>query len=72
MQYAINPKKNKSVAHVWTGTDTACRMYSTGGMRKKRYKLFTDPMGKPLCVMCCNVKPILLKPIETLPNIDFD
>jgi hypothetical protein len=45
-------KKQKSVAHIWTGTDTACRMYSTGGMSKSNKSVFDNPNGKPICMMC--------------------
>jgi hypothetical protein len=50
-RYLIS-KKQKSVAHIWTGNDTACRMYSTGGMSKSRKSVSDNPNGKPICVMC--------------------
>jgi len=41
------------VAHLWTGTDTACRMYSTGGItRKRRYHVSETNAGLPICVNC--------------------
>jgi hypothetical protein len=54
-------KKNAKTAHIWTGYDTACRMYSTGGLRKKAYEVVS--MGKlppyiPVCTMCRN-KPVV-------------
>ena len=45
-------KKQKSVAHIWTGADTACRMYSTGGMSKSKKSVSDNPNGKPICTMC--------------------
>lgn len=49
-------KKNKpKVAHVWTGEDTACRMYSTGGLRRRRYLIDESDRGLPICTMCDNV-----------------
>lgn len=53
-QYLLNPKKKKSAAHIWVGSDTACRMYSTGGMVKIKQKVFNQPLGKPICLMCTN------------------
>jgi len=59
MQYLlreVSKKKRKrrpAVAHLWDGTDTACRMWSTGGIRaKKRYRVSGDPEGRPICTMC--------------------
>jgi hypothetical protein len=45
-------KKKKSVAHIWTGNDTACRMYSTGGMSKFKKSVSDNTHGKPICTMC--------------------
>ena len=53
-QYLLNPKKKKSAAHIWTGSDTACRMYSTGGMVKRKQEVVSQPLGKPICQMCIN------------------
>ena len=53
--YLLNPLKNKSVAHIWTGYDSACRMYSTGGLTKKKQIICSDTKGKPVCQMCKNV-----------------
>ncbi len=43
------------VAHVWTGADTACRMFSTGGMNRANYERSADRRGLPICLMCRNV-----------------
>ena len=53
--YLLNPKKNKSAAHHWDGHDTLCRLFSTGGMTKRKQEVFDEPMGKPICLMCSNV-----------------
>ena len=53
-QYLLNPKKKKSAAHIWIGSDTACRMYSTGGMVKTKQEVFSQTFGKPICLMCAN------------------
>ena len=50
-------KKNAKTAHIWTGYDTACRMYSTGGLRKKAYKV-ASTSDLPVCTMCSN-KPVI-------------
>ncbi len=43
------------VAHIWTGDDTACRMFSTGGMNRRNYGRSPDRRGLPICLMCRNV-----------------
>jgi hypothetical protein len=54
--YLLNPAKNKSAAHHWDGKDTLCRLYSTGGLTKSKQHVFGDAMGKPICLMCSNVR----------------
>lgn len=48
--YLVRKKKAKT-AHLWTGFDTVCRMYSTGGLRKKSYQAVAQS-DLPLCAMC--------------------
>ena len=55
LMYLLNPLKNKSAAHHWDGHDTLCRLFSTGGMTKRKQEIFSDTMGKPICLMCSNV-----------------
>lgn len=41
------------VAHIWDGDDTRCRLYSTGGIRKKKkYRLSPSTEGRRVCEMC--------------------
>lgn len=41
------------VAHLWDGTDTRCRMWSTGGIQKKnRYFARATPEGRKVCNLC--------------------
>lgn len=50
----IDKAPHKRAAHLWLGNDTACRMYSTGGMKSKYgYAVVTvsNFTGK-LCHMC--------------------
>lgn len=47
-------KKRSSPAHIWTHDDTACRMYSTGGIPKVG-KVHNNAGGRRICVMCKNV-----------------
>lgn len=54
--YLLNPTKRKSVAHLWTGTDTVCRMYSTKGLKEERQELTETTLGKRICTMCAIVK----------------
>ena len=55
LMYLLNPLKNKSAAHHWDGHDTLCRLFSTGGMTKRKQEISSDTMGKPICLMCSNV-----------------
>lgn len=50
-QYLVRKGKR---THLWDGSDTLCRMWSTSGMRKGKYKLSDDPQNK-LCSMCVAV-----------------
>lgn len=54
MEYFYNPKNKKTVAHIWTGADTACTMFSTGGLRGKKRLVMPDTSNKPICLMCQN------------------
>lgn len=54
MQYFYDPARKKTVAHIWTGNDTACTMFSTGGLRDKKRQVFPDAGNKPVCLMCQN------------------
>ena len=52
--YLYNKQKKKTAAHIWTGEDTACKMWSTGGMRKGKKELHTVLDDRRVCVMCQN------------------
>ena len=47
-------KKHKSkVVHFWTGTDTVCRQWSSGGMvNKDDYEIVTNTLGRDICHQC--------------------
>lgn len=49
-------KKPSSAAHIWLVDDTACRMYSTGGIRKTG-KVYDHPAGRRICQMCSRAEP---------------
>ena len=51
MEYLIRSRKPK-VIHIWNGKDTACRLYSTGGLVKDRYIALSNPPNLPVCTMC--------------------
>ena len=48
-------KKNSKVVHFWTGTDTVCRMYSTGGIKSQDFDIVTTTLGRNICTQCGNV-----------------
>lgn len=56
MTWLIRKSGNSQKAHWWGGEDTACRMWSTGGMSKnKEYLVSDERLGKDICTMCANV-----------------
>ena len=69
MQYLLNPKKKKSSSHIWTGADTACRLYSTGGMVPSKQQIFSQTFGKPLCQMCITASPAIVSTYGVIPDI---
>ena len=51
--YFFRAKAKNNSAHLWTGDDTACRMWSTGGMdRSRRWETSTDPGERRVCKLC--------------------
>jgi hypothetical protein len=54
MQYFFNPKKKNTAAHIWVNGDTACRMLSTGGIKKGKKVLHEDHGDRRVCLMCQN------------------
>jgi hypothetical protein len=42
-------------AHLWDGVDTLCRMWSTGGLAKRKFSVQDKDLGLPVCSMCGNV-----------------
>jgi len=60
MQFYFNPKKKTTVAHIWTGEDTACKMLSSGGMRPGKKEVSERVDGRPVCEMCrVNLKKLI-------------
>lgn len=52
-------KGKPAVAHIWSGDDTACRMWSTGGIGRKRpYEVVEDRGEHEVCQMCKNVSEV--------------
>jgi hypothetical protein len=45
----------KARAHLWDGDDTVCRMWSTGGLAKRKYSVQRKDLGLPVCSMCVDV-----------------
>lgn len=46
-------KKQKRVAHLWNGSDTSCRMATTGGLLLSKYHVVTViPSNENICYMC--------------------
>jgi hypothetical protein len=47
-------RPSSRVAHVWVGEDTACRMWSTGGLRQHKFVFAEDAGGRETCNNCKN------------------
>ena len=55
--YLIRNRGSKQKAHIWTGKDTVCRMWSTGGMKQESFTVNKTTLGKDLCLMCSHIGP---------------
>lgn len=54
--FLIRDNKQKVSAHHWDGHDTACKMWSTGGMNKDhKWSVHAGPGNHSICTMCANV-----------------
>lgn len=53
MKYLVRKTLTGS-AHYWNGTNSFCKMYATGGMKKSKYIVSTQKHGLPICTMCNN------------------
>ncbi len=53
MKYRYLKRRHRPrVAHVWNGSDTLCRMASTGGLRLEKYVVSERMDGLVFCSMC--------------------
>lgn len=52
MRYLIRMRGAKVKAHYWDGTDTFCRMASTGGLKLLRFAVCDDRGSHEVCHMC--------------------
>jgi hypothetical protein len=51
--YLIRKNQSQKKAHIWTGDDTQCRMWSTGGIRKRRSWIVSETArGYAICKLC--------------------
>ena len=55
MKYLLK-KTRKGKTHIWNGSDTYCRMYSTNGLIHENYELVNDIGKRGMCRMCENNK----------------
>ncbi len=53
-QFLIRNRGKKQKAHIWLGKDTACKMWSTGGLKVSGFDLHEDTQDKDICTMCRN------------------
>jgi hypothetical protein len=52
VKYLIGDRALKRRAHIWTGSDTVCRLWSTGGLTQSDYSVHDDSMGRKICQKC--------------------
>lgn len=50
--FLIRNRGQKQKAHIWRGNDTVCRMWSTGGLKRKNFAICDSPQGHEICHMC--------------------
>jgi hypothetical protein len=53
-EFLIRSVGEKNRAHIWLGADTACRMWSTGGLKQSRFEVRETAEGRDICQMCTN------------------
>jgi hypothetical protein len=52
--YLYDAMKRNSRAHIWTGSDTGCRMWSTGGLKQSKpgWQVGDSKGERDICQMC--------------------
>ena len=50
MHYLIRAEGGK--AHIWTGDDTLCAMWSTNALKRSRYHVTDAPSNRSICRLC--------------------
>lgn len=58
MSFLIRKTGAKVKAHLWVGHDTACRMWSTGGLKQSKFEVRDDRGEHEVCQMCKNVSEV--------------
>lgn len=51
-KFLVPTKKLGASNHIWLGQDTACKMYSSGTIKKDYYTEADQPISDNLCHMC--------------------
>jgi hypothetical protein len=54
-RFLIRNEGKKSKAHIWIESDTACRMWSTEGIKKSRYSVTETRGDREICHMCAHI-----------------
>lgn len=65
----VGKKGSGGIAHIWLGSDTACHMYSTGGLKKHRLVFGGAVEGRPVCKMCQAVHAAARPPAAGLTDM---
>lgn len=58
--------KRGGKAHYWDGSDTKCRMASSGGLSMRKYVVTAEPGERLICHMCARV---VERPVEEVNGL---
>ena len=66
----LGRKTGSGRMHLWTGLDTVCKMYSTGGLRASKYKPFLQKDHRPICQNCVRESMKIVKKNDNPTTFD--
>lgn len=69
-KYLVRVSKKGPSAHVWTGSDTACRMWLSGGLLGRGVRLAGSQMGHRLCKLCAEASGVHDEPGDVPQDVN--
>lgn len=61
-RFLVRVSKTGACAHVWTGQDTACKMWRSGGLKPNGVRLSSTQLGRRLCGLCAAESGVKCEP----------